>query len=76
MQYFIGDATMTGNLYGFEQDMACGYTETITVTGLPAFVTHNEAAKDFTIPQTSDLSLIGVYTVTIRSEISVPDDYT
>lgn len=28
------------------------------------------------MPSTSDLSLIGVYTVTIRAEISVPDDYT
>ena len=43
---------------------------------LPDFVTHNVGTSDFTIPQNVDLSLIGSYTVTIRSEIQVPDDYT
>ena len=48
----------------------------MTVTNLPAFVTHNVATSDFTIDQVFDLSLIGEYVVTIRSEICVPDDYT
>ena len=43
---------------------------------LPEFVTHNVGTSDFTIDQNSDLSLIGSYTVTIRSEIYIPDDYT
>lgn len=58
------------------EDPPCFYPETVTLTNLPAFVTHNEATSDFTIPQNNDLSLIGEYTVTIRSEISIPDDYT
>ena len=33
-------------------------------------------SSDFTIPQNNDLDLIGEYTVTLRSEIQVPDDYT
>ena len=56
--------------------MNCGYPETVTITGLPNFVTHNEGTSDFNIPKISDLDLIGEYTVTIRSEIEVPDDAT
>ena len=56
--------------------MACGYTETITVSNLPPFAVHNQANADFTVPQTSDLSLIGIYTVTVQGAISVPDDET
>ena len=48
----------------------------MTVTNLPSFANHNEATSDFTIPQNNDLDLIGEYTVTLRSEIQVPDDYT
>ena len=49
----------------------------MTVISLPAFVTHNEASSDFTILKNSDLSLIGnEYTVTLKSEICIPDDYT
>ena len=44
------------------------------MTNTPSFVTHNTGNADFTIPETSDLNLIGEYTVTLRSEISVPDD--
>lgn len=44
------------------------------MTNLPAFATHNEASADFTIPQTFDLSLVGIYTVTVRGEIVVPND--
>ena len=35
---------------------------------------HNEATSDFTIARNSDLSLIGSYTVSVRSEILIPDD--
>ena len=47
------------------------------MTNLPLFVTHNSpASDDFTVPQNNDLALIGFYVVSIRSEISVPDDYS
>ena len=62
--------------YVFDEDANCNYPETVTVTNLPDFITHNEDSSDFTLPQTSDLSLIGTYTVTIRSEIQVPEDHT
>ena len=62
--------------YTFDEDPICDYPETVTLTNLPTFVTHNLASSDFDLPQTSDLSLIGSYEVTIRSEITVPDDYT
>jgi len=60
--------------YAFNEDPSCGYPETVTITGLPEFINHNEDTSDFDLPTTSDLDLIGEYTVTIRSEIEVPDD--
>ena len=74
--YNIGALDLTDGLYVFDEDPVCGYPETVTVTNLPAWATHNEASADFTIPSNSDLSLIGAYTVTLRSEICTPDDYT
>lgn len=55
--------------YTFDENSNCNYPETVTLTNLPGFITHNEDTADFTIPSTSDLSLLGSYTVTIRSEI-------
>ena len=48
----------------------------MSLTNLPAFVTHREASSDFTIAHNLDLSILGLYTVTIEGRISVPDDYT
>ena len=40
-------------------------------------MTHNApTTADFSVPYSFDLSLIGSYPVTIRSEINVPKDYT
>ena len=74
--YNIGALTITDGLYVFDEDPVCNYPENVTLTNLPSFVTHNEASSDFTIPQTGDLSLLGEYTVTIKSAICVPDDHT
>ena len=74
--YNINQPTKTGAYYEFEQSPACGYPQTVTILDLPAFVTHNDASSEFTILKSSDGSLVGEYTVTIRSEVQVPDDYT
>ena len=63
--------------YVFDENPVCNYPETVTFTDLPTFVTHNApTSDDFTIPVNNDLSLLGSYTVRIRSEINVPDDHT
>ena len=62
--------------YSFDEGKVCNYAETVTLVGLPAFVTHNEASSDFSIPMVTDENLIGSYTITIRSEIQIPEDYT
>ena len=74
--YNIGAPDLTAGLYSFSQVALCNYPETVNLTNLPTFVTHNEVAKDFTIKKNSDLSLLGEYPVTIKSEICVTDDYT
>ena len=69
-----GDSLNNIGEYIFGEDPGCNYPETVTITGLPDFIDHNLDTSDFTLPTNSDLDLIGEYTVTIRSEIEVPDD--
>ena len=78
LTYNIGAPEMLNvGPYVFDEDPVCNYPETVTLTDLPVFVTHNApTTDDFSIPQTADLALIGSYPVTIRSEICVPDDHT
>ena len=76
ISYNIGAPDLTDGLYVFDEDPVCNYPETVTVTNLPAFMLHNEPVSDFTVTQVTDLALLGEYTVTLRSEICVPDDYT
>ena len=76
IEYNIGAPQVTDGFYVFDEDPVCNYPETVTIINLPNFASHSEPSSDFTIPQNSDLNLIGAYTVTIKSEIQVPDDYT
>ena len=48
--YNIGSLTLTDGLYVFDEDPICNYPETVTLTNLPNFVSHNEGSSDFTIP--------------------------
>jgi hypothetical protein len=76
LSYNIGGASLLNiGAYIFDEDPVCNYPETVTLTGLPTFISHSEPGSDFDLPITTDLSLIGSYVVTIRSEIFVPDDY-
>ena len=49
--YNIGAAALVniGN-YIFDEDPVCNYPETVILTDLPAFITHNEDSSDFTLP--------------------------
>ena len=76
MSYTLGDADMTDASYANTQSPSCGYTETVTVTNLPSFATHNSGAQDFTIQKFDDRSKVGTYTVTITHTIQEPTDYT
>ena len=74
--YNVNQANLTAGNYQFDESPVCNYPETVTVTNLPAWAQHNIASSDFTIPQNGNLSLVGSYTVTLRSEINIPNDYT
>ena len=74
--YRIGEPDLTDGYYIFDEDPVCNYPETVTVTNSPTFLIHNEPQSDFTIRQNNDQSLVGVYKVTLKSEICVPDDYS
>ena len=74
--YNVNQALLIDGFYAFDIAPVCNYPQIVTVTNLPSFANHNEPSSDFTIPQNNNLSLIGEYIVTLRSEIQVPDDYT
>ena len=54
LSYHLGDDGRTLGPYSFVQTPGCDYKETVTVQGLPEWITHNEADKTFTIPNTND----------------------
>ena len=73
LRYNVGAPSLTDGTYAFEETPICGYQQTINLTDLPTFVTHNvPASQDFTIPSTTDLSLIGEYTVNISGSVCPP----
>ena len=73
IRYSIGSPAMPNvSPYTFDEEPLCGYPETVTLTNLPSFLTHNEDSSDFTVQESSDLSLIGEYIVNIKSEIRWP----
>ena len=47
--YNVNQATLTDGKYVFDETPFCGYQETVIVTNLPAFATHDEGTSDFTI---------------------------
>jgi len=70
LEYTIGRNGFETGPYQFVQSPDCGYATTITVTNLPPepFIVHNRDRRTFTLSQTTDQSLIGVYLVTVRAE--------
>ena len=51
ISYNIGAADMINiGMYIFDEDPVCNYPETVILTDLPAFITHNEDSSDFTLP--------------------------
>lgn len=75
--YRIGQPDITQGTYRFQDSPnACGYKQTITITGLPSFVTHDDQLREFTIAQSYDHSQVGEHPVKITVTIEVPDDYT
>ena len=70
ISYNIGAPSLINvGQYIFDEDPICNYPETVTITGLPEFIDHNESTSDFTLIINSNLDLIGEYTATIKSEI-------
>lgn len=57
--------------YNFSQTTPCGYEETIELAGVPSFMSHDAANKQFTV-FTSDIIDSGTYTITVTSTIQVP----
>ena len=41
---------------------------------MPAAVVYSDTSKDFSVPLLTDNTNCGAYLITIRNEISVPDD--
>ena len=49
INYNVGAASLTTGSYTFGEDPICDYPETVTVTNLPAFASHNSGTADFTV---------------------------
>ena len=68
--YTIGQPDVTQGTYSFhDSPNSCGYEQTIDVAGVPAFVVHNDVAREFSIFETYDHSIVGIYPVTITTTI-------
>ena len=74
--YIMGAFPVTSQQYVFTQVPKCDYEQVYSVSGLPAFATHKTASRNFFVPKTEDLSLHGVYDVTLRGEFQMPKDHT
>jgi len=48
--YTVGAPMLTSPSYVFDENPVCNYPETVTVTDLPSFMTHDIASAKFTIP--------------------------
>ena len=47
--YQIGTPGVTDGNYLFDEDPVCNYPETVTITNLPSFMTHDESNSEFSI---------------------------
>ena len=74
ISYSLATPATTGAQYTFLEDLACGYDQSITVTGLPAFASHDQTLRQFSV-ETSDPSDKQTYTVVVESIIDVPVTY-
>ena len=68
LSYAVDAPKVTSFAYLFTQNVACGYDESIEVSGLPEFMTHKPDDRDFTI-FTNELSNNGAYEVSVISSI-------
>ena len=77
MVYTIGDVGgALSSAYSFAEEPQCNYPQTVTVTGEQPFFQHNGGDQTFEVFETEDLSIEGVYSVTVRSEVEFWADYT
>ena len=77
MIYTIGTEDQKSSSYFYAPSEQCGTDQLqIEVAGLPSFVHHNAETRDFTVMRTSDLAVIGHYTIQITCTVEVLDDPT
>ena len=56
IQYTLGDSSFDFGSYEFVQSPSCSYTESVSVSGLPNFVTLETDTQFFKVASTEDLS--------------------
>ena len=49
INYYIGTPGFTDGSYIFDESPVCNYPETVIISNLPSFMTHDENNSDFTI---------------------------
>ena len=68
VEIVVGEPAFTSTPFGFGQTPACGYAETVVITGMPVFTLHNDLDRDFTVV-TNDPNDVGIYTVQVVCSI-------
>ena len=68
MEYTLGESTLQFGPYSFVQTPACQHPYNVTVEK-PAFVSHDDIAKVFKVSKTSDVSLVGLYTIKVTYSV-------
>ena len=74
ISYILGGPDLTLGPYSFVQSPACGYSEDVTVTGLPSFITHEAVNRQFILVATQDFNFLKSFNVVITSTIRILND--
>lgn len=69
----VFDPVLTTKSFKSYQNPNCNYAETYTFSGVPDFVTFDEASKTFSI-LTDSADNVGIYQIKMTSQITVPDN--
>ena len=78
MTYFLADSNLETQTYSITQTPDCGYDETVTLEPSYSWIHVDADTNTISIDylDSTNSALIGVYTLSLKKTICIPDDYT